>query len=128
MLLVDVFASNELPLALLPGFVRCLLFAPGSTEHVDHSIVTLVTCIFVELIRYRHEGRLCGPGSCKSQRIVDREPVKDCIGANTREPFDHVQVLARSPEPGLAGEISRIDYQRVAVPVANRISHPLPNV
>src|ERR1700693_2197202 len=122
---LGIVASTRLPPGSLLGRIfRRLLFAPGATKHVDHGIVALVTGVLVKVIRYRHESRLCCPGSCKRRRVVDREPVENRIRADAREPFDHVQVLTGSPEPGLAGEISRVYHQRVALPVANRISHP----
>src|SRR5207253_7659761 len=49
------------------------------------------------------------------------------IRTGAREAFDQMQILVRSPEMSLISEIGRVDDQRISLPMAARIPHPLSN-
>ena len=63
-------------------------------------------------------------------RVVDGVLVHQVVAVHQGQPLDEHQVLAGAQErPAdlvvLAVEVRRLDYQRVAVPVAARVAHPL---
>ena len=57
--------------------------------------------------------------------IVDGRPVENRFRVDALKALDHVQVLARSTEPGLVREIGGVDYQCVALPMPDRIAEQL---
>jgi hypothetical protein len=59
------------------------------------------------------------------RRIVHREPIEQRVGVDASEALDDVQVLARTAEARLVGEVRRVDHERVAFPASDRVAHPL---
>src|SRR5215467_8075887 len=114
--------------AVFRGFFGGLLLKPGATEHINHGVVALMTGVLVYFVRDRTESRLPGPSPGKRRGIVDREPVEDRLRANACEPLDHMQILSGSSESGLACKIGRVDNQRISLPMADRVPHPLPDI
>src|SRR4030095_7397538 len=70
-------------------------------------------------------GNFHGPGCGKCFRIVDGELVEQRVRIHAAKSFGEPHVLACSPESGPVGEISGLDDERVAVPVAARITFQL---
>src|SRR5207253_208187 len=62
-----------------------------------------------------------GPGG----GIFGGELVRDRIVCTAREAFHQMQLLAGSSEGASSSEIGRVNHQRIAVPMANRVSLPL---
>ena len=77
--------------------------------------------------RHRHRRR---PGAGPDRGIRDGHLVVDGVGVRAGEPFHHVEMLAPRGHRAdavrdLAGEVAALDDQRVPVPVAARVAHPL---
>src|SRR5437899_6912189 len=86
-----------------------------------------MTGVFPERPRdllYRYFSR---PGPGPHPLILHSELVKTRVLISAREPFNHVQVL-RPRERSPICKIGRIDDQRVALPAADRVAHPLADV
>src|SRR5439155_7949506 len=100
----------------------------GSAEVICQAVIPLVT----GELKYRalglHHRKLRLPGSCPGCRIVDREFVEDGVLVDACEVFDHVQVFTGSSEVSFIGKISCVDDQRIALPAATRVAHPLADV
>src|SRR6266567_5530493 len=105
-----------------------LLVEPGSGENTHHALIRLVTRVLIDLFVSQLQRNHGCPGPRPRRRIVDRDFVVDSVRADARETFDDVQVLVRSPEVTLGRVIGRVDDQRVALPVTNRVTEPLPDV
>src|ERR1044071_831947 len=80
--------------------------------------------VFVEWAGGPAHGDFAGPGFGECRRVVDRETVLQGIRTGAGEALDYVQVGVRSAEGGLAGKVGGIDYESVAVPMADRVAHP----
>src|SRR2546426_8148009 len=103
-----------------------------------HSVITLVTRVFENSawsteVGHGYFGR---PGSRERLWIVHGHPVLDRVGADTPEALDYTQVpavrdLGRDTtyrmDRRLVREIRHLHNQSLTLPVAARISHPLPN-
>ena len=68
-----------------------------------------------------------GPWSGPGLGIFGREAVEKRVLRNAGEAFDDAQVPAGAAEGRLAGEVRRLDNERIPLPTAARISHPLPD-
>src|SRR5215831_6807267 len=64
----------------------------------------------------------------KSLRVVDRELVQKRVGINTLETFRQPHVFACATESSSVREIRRLHDERVAFPMAARVSFQLTNV
>src|SRR3954451_8009920 len=94
-------------------------------------VVALVAGVFVDVIVGPAQRNFAFPRLRVRRAVLDGELVQDLLLADTREALGHfagrrqiealldavVRLLPRI-------EIRRLDDQRVAVPVANRIAHP----
>src|SRR5260370_31453930 len=80
--------------------------------------------VFVELARHLRDGRLARPWFGPHTRIFHRELIEDRFRVDAGEAFDHVQVLGSRKRTQIR-EIGGVDHQRIALPVAHRIAHPL---
>ena len=87
-------------------------------------VVPLVARVLVELLVARHPRVFAGPGPVPRLGIFDGEPVQQRLVVDAREPLDDFQLLARSVELRLVGEVRRLDDERVAFPPADRIAQP----
>src|SRR5579871_2546954 len=72
-------------------------------------------------LQRNHQAPWLGP----SVGIVDGKFVSNRFGILTREPFRGVQLLTRDILKGARPVVRRVNYQRVALPVAAGISLPL---
>src|SRR4029077_12825453 len=76
---------------------------------------------------FRHRN-LRGPRLGPRRGIFGSELVRDLIVGIAREALHQVQFLPRSSESASSSEIGRIDHQRIALPMADRVSLPLAHV
>src|SRR5436309_9374822 len=109
----------------LPGGFR--VGNASSTEGVLQSIISLVAGVLPERsgdFRHRHFSR---PRLGPHPRVLHRELVKNRLVVDACEAFNHVQVLG-SRERSLVCEIGGVDDERITLPMANRVAHPLVNV
>jgi hypothetical protein len=123
-----IFRVGDLLRSLLGGLFRGLLCDASSSEDASHGVIPLVTGVFVDGIPTLAHRNHCCPRSCPHRRIFDSELVEERVSVGAREAFDQVRVRAGVWQAGFAFEIRRVDNQRVSLPVATRVSHPLTNV
>src|SRR5271170_1634278 len=100
---------------------------PGPAKNVRHGVVPFVTGVFKNRTCGRDKRVFHRPILRESGGVVDSDPVQDRVGVHPPKPFDDMQVLSRSAESSLVGEIGSVHHQRVAVPMANRVPKPLVN-
>src|SRR6185503_1112431 len=103
------------------------LFLTRSAQDAFHTVVALVTGVFEQVlacILVRDGNR---PLFRESRRIDDGDPIVDLPGADARETLDEMEILRRAPIEHLVGEVRRIDDERVAFPLGDRVPHPLSN-
>src|SRR6266850_2641194 len=110
----------------------------STTQNMRHRVITFVTREFEDSVRgtaVRH-GYFGCPGAHERLWIIDGHPVLDRIGADAPEALDYTQLPAvRDPgrdttyrmDGRLVREIRHLHNQSLTLPVAARISHPLPN-
>src|SRR5215510_870235 len=110
-------------LRLLRGFVR--LSPPGAAQNIFERVVRFVTGVLKNVFIGRRPGKLAGPRPCPCGWIFNRKPVKQRIGSDARETFDNVEVLTRSTEPCLVGEVGGVDNECVSFPMTDGVAHPL---
>ena len=69
------------------------------------------------------------PRTCVHRRIVDREPVIDCVVGDSTEAFDDAERgrIGGKPERRVLVKIRGLDHERIAFPVAARVAQPLPD-
>src|SRR5205807_2713487 len=104
---------------------RFLLLNSGSAEYGGYHRIPLVAGPLVDRpLRLRHRN-LCGPRFGPGGGIFGGELVRDRIVGTAREAFHQMQLLAGSSEGASSSEIGRVNHQRIAVPMANRVSLPL---
>src|SRR5712671_3982595 len=118
--------STPLPaLTSLRRLRLCGLFCGArSGENAGHGVVAFVAGIFVDgLVALAHRNNN-GERPRPYARIIDGELVHECVGIDTREFLDEAQVRAGVRETCLAFEVDRFNDQRVALPVAPRITPP----
>src|SRR4029453_8770564 len=97
-------------------------------------VVALVTGVFVDRLRRSRQGQLALPRPRKRGRVVDFELVEQRIGIQKPEPLDEVKVTVPTKvaagiaiKPAAIIEVRRVDDERVALPVSDRITDPQPN-
>ena len=71
---------------------------------------------------------LATPRLCPHRRVVDRELIEERLGVNPRKALDDMQVPRRRAESRRVGEVRRVDHERVALPVTDRITKPAPDL
>src|SRR5438445_13728017 len=110
----------------------------GTTQNVRHGVIPFVTREFEDSVRgtaVRHRYFGC-PGAHERLWIIDGHPVLDRVGADAPEALDYTQLLAVRDlgcdttyrmDRRLVREIRHLHNQRLTLPVAARISNPLPN-
>src|SRR6266700_6897414 len=118
------------PIVFRSGSLLCLrrlvsLSQPRAAQNIAPRAISLVAGVFINMFAGCRPGVFAGPGLCPRCRILDREAIEQRFGVDAREALDHVQILTRSSEPGLVGEIGGVDDQRVALPMTDRVAHPL---
>src|SRR3989442_3803277 len=96
----------------------------SAAKDAGQRVVAFMTSVLVQRFFSSEPRVLPRPQPIPCCRIFDRETVQDRLVAGAREPFDHLQVLARSAELRLVGEVGRLDDERVAFPSASGIAHP----
>src|SRR3989442_10716322 len=116
-------------------FRPCLCFLFGdlflgtsSPEDIWQRVVPLVTGVFVEppiALQNRNDR---SPGLRPCRRIIDRKPVVDSVSVDARKPFRQSQVSGREHTSiESVPEVGCLNNQRLAFPMAPRISEPLSN-
>src|SRR5262245_52382498 len=101
-----------------------LICGARSGENGGHRVVAFVAGIFVDrLVALAHRNNN-GERPRPYARIIDGELVLQCVGIDTGEFLDEAQVRAGVRETRLAFEVDRFNDQRVALPVAPRITPP----
>src|SRR5437667_6028089 len=80
--------------------------------------------VLVHALVGRYPGILSSPRPIPRCRILDREPIQEVAIASAHESLGYLQVLARSLEPSLVGEVRGLDDERLAFPTAHRVAHP----
>ena len=83
-----------------------------------------MTGVFVNRTLGGVQGNFPGPGACKRRGILDPELIQDLVRFDAGEALDHVQVLIGAAEADLTVVICGVDDQRLAFPVAARVSQP----
>src|SRR6185436_8546784 len=63
-----------------------------------------------------------------SRAVVHRNDVLQVVAPGTGEPFDQMQVLARSLIVRFRCEVGHVDDQRIAFPVTSGVAMPLPDL
>src|SRR5258708_421359 len=102
---------------------RGVLFGnAGAAKGVRKWIVPLVASEFIDRAIHLGHENLGAPGFVPGRGIVHRELIQNGFLAGTRETLHHVQSLARTPERTTWSEVGDVHHQRVALPVAPRVS------
>src|ERR1700680_672517 len=115
--------------ALLPGLLRCfLLLHPCSIEDGGYHGIPLMAGPLIYWPLSRGPGNLRSPGFVPRGGILDRKLVHDLVIGGAREAFDQMQLFAGTSESGHIREIGGVDHQRVALPMAHRVSLPLADI
>ena len=91
-------------------------------------VVGLVTGVLVDARVGRGPDVLATPRLCPHRRVVDRELIEERLGVNPRKALDDMQVPRRRAESRRVGEVRRVDHERVALPVTDRITKPAPDL
>src|SRR5258708_31850444 len=108
---------------------RGVLFGnAGAAQGVRQRIVPLVAREFIDRPTHLGHENLGAPGFVPGRGIVNGEWIQNGFLAGTRETLHHVQFLARTPERTTWSEVGGVHHQRVALPMAPRVSSPLPDV
>src|SRR3984893_582563 len=107
----------------------CLRLDAGLDVTLEHVLIVLLAGVFHNL-PFRMEGPDTNaiPGLGVGLRIVDREHVVDVARVPALEALNGVQLIAvrvaDRVDPGFAVEGGGVDHQRVALPMADRVSEP----
>src|SRR5207244_715918 len=109
--------------ALLDGVLGFLL--PRAAQHSAERVVALMARVLVETLGRGIPRIFARPRPIPRLRIVDREAVPHRARVDAGEALDDVQLIARALELRLVGEVRRVDDERVALPVPDRVAHPL---
>src|SRR5439155_26703465 len=130
---IDPFSSHEIqpPLFFIRAFLCGLLFRASPTEHVGHRVISLMTGIFKKRISgFLRYGKSDFPGPGVGLRIVNGDFVVHRIPGDTSEPFDQPKSVAGwsatavKPDAGrIRKDIRGLDDERIAYPMATRVSH-----
>ena len=122
---------NQHPAILLRNAGRffgvLLLRAGPGKDAVHHVVIPFVARELIELVPGLLQANRRRPRLRPRRRVVDRNLVIDPVRADTREPFNQVQVFGGSQEAALGGKIGGVDDQRLPLPAAPRIAVPLTN-
>src|SRR4051812_11852619 len=105
-----------------------LLPESRALQNVLHGVIAFMAGVLVNVPARRRPRHLTRPRPFPRRRVLYRETIQQRLVIHTSEPLHHVQVLRRSAEPRLVGEIRGVDNERVAFPMSHRIAHPLPDV
>src|SRR5262249_46544721 len=105
--------------------LRLFLFPQArALQTVLQRVVAFMAGILVDVRISRRPGHFAGPLTLPGIWILHGDPVQQRAIAGAREALDHMQVLRRSVKPRLVREVGCIYNQRVAFPMADRVSHP----
>src|SRR5262249_28730550 len=74
------------------------------------------------------DGNFHSPWFRKCVRIVDRELVQKRVGIKPLEMFGQPHIFARATESSPVREVRRLDDERIAFPMASRVSFQLANL
>src|SRR5262249_41112076 len=96
----------------------------SSAEHILECVVALMTRVLVHDLIGPDPWILARPRSLPGRRVLNRKPIEQRLGVEPAEPLDHMEILARALKLRLVGEVGRVDDERVALPMPDRISHP----
>src|SRR5206468_8801452 len=109
-----------------------LLRVPCAEQDVRQAVVSFVARILEERPIEPANGHLPRPGLCPRGRVLDGELVADAVRTNPCETLHDAHGIAgedvlpgvarRTAEIRLAGEVRRLDDQRVPFPAAPRIA------
>src|SRR5205085_5004871 len=99
----------------------------SSTQGVLQPIIPLMTGVLPEWSRDLVNRHFSRPGSDPHPRILHGKLVENGVLAAACDPFSHVQVLG-SRERTQICEIGGVDHQSIALPVPDRVAHPLMDV
>src|SRR5271155_1134338 len=100
----------------------------GSLENAGKGIVAFVAGVLVDGPAPASKRILDHPSPGKRRRILHRCTVQKRVAVEGLETLHHVEILRRALEFQPRVEIGRIDHQRIAFPVADRIAQPLMNL
>src|SRR5580692_198786 len=107
--------------ALRRGFLDT---SPG--KNAAHQLeVPLMTRVLVNRRLTLFQPNPDGPWLRPGRRIGKRDFVADRVRCDTRETFDHMQVLVGSHDIASGREVGRLDDERVPLPSAPRVPAPL---
>src|SRR5262245_29446111 len=84
--------------------------------------------VFEEWTLASRHGNLHGPWLRKCFRVVDRELVQKRVGIKTLETFSQAHIFACATKSSSVCEVRRLDDERVAFPMASRVSFQLANL
>src|SRR5262249_38522043 len=87
-----------------------------------------MTGVLEKWIPASRDGNFHSPWFCKRVRIVDRELVQKRVGIKPLETFGQPHIFARATESSAVREVRRLDDERVAFPMASRVSFQLANL
>src|SRR5258706_16293788 len=115
---------------LRSAFLRCgfSLEQPLSTKNISERVVPFVARVFVHDFVRCHPRILPSPRLRPRRRILDGEPIKEVVAVGTGKALDDVKTIGRSAEARLRREIRCIDDESIALPMADRVAHPFPDV
>src|ERR1700680_2009141 len=109
-----------------------VVLGPRGPENVGNAVVGLVTCVLKDRTVALHHRNGCGPRSGEGCGIVHCNFVVDCVGVDTREALDQMQVRRFGKSVWNAEtsyivitEIGHINYEGGSFPMTSRVSHPL---
>src|SRR5260221_8222783 len=91
----------------------------GATRLVVYSVF---------LLALSRELLLDGPWACPRSRVFDGDLVFEGVRAGPRPALDQVQVLAGALKISLWTEVRHVDHERIAFPMAARVTIPLADV
>src|SRR5438552_467513 len=114
-------AGSRLKFLLLTFFS---FFLSRAAEHAGERVVAFVAGVLVETLGRRVPRIFAGPRSVPRRRILDSEAIEERPRIDAREALDDVQVLARAAELRLVREVGRVDDERIALPMPDRVAHP----
>src|SRR5579863_7877822 len=121
--------------SVLGGAGGTLVLGTGCLEYALHGVVSLVTRVFIQRGVALHHRNRCRPRFGKRGWIVHGDLIVDGIRIGAREALDQMEmrsfaIAIRHAEAGHVpiGEVGHIHHQRIALPMASRIAHPLPDI
>ena len=103
-------------------------FAACTGQNAFQTIVAFVAGILVDQLAGGLAGKsqLFGKGLGVDQRVGNGDGIVDLVFANDLETLSQFQLVGgdQAEVRNLGPEVLRVDYQRVALPVADRVAKP----